>query len=69
MTVSFALFGLMVGLRATHDEPIEVARMDRLDVDASRHSQAKTLKGARTHLAVDQQTPSACSELRAAPMQ
>ena len=34
VTVSFTLFGLMLGLRATYDRLIESSRMDRLYVNA-----------------------------------
>ena len=34
VTVSFALFGLMIGLHATYDRLVEISRMDRLYVNA-----------------------------------
>jgi putative ABC transport system permease protein len=42
VTVSFALFGLMVGLHATYDQLIENARLDRLYVNARFPSASPT---------------------------
>ena len=42
VTVSFALFGLMVGLHATYDRMVQAARLDRLYVDARFPSASPT---------------------------
>src|SRR6202021_1236320 len=42
VTVSFALFALMVGLHATYDRLIENSRLDRLYVDARFPSASPT---------------------------
>ncbi|MGC1459935.1 MAG: ABC transporter permease [Steroidobacteraceae bacterium] len=42
VTVSFALFGLMVGLHATYDQLIDNSRLDRLYVDARFPSASPT---------------------------